>query len=892
MPSNTTFADEVAATRARLEAREAAKAEEAAAARAVVDHKLRKVARKKDREAAARRQLLAAFREHEERRKEAARREAAALRRRLVRAGSLVWGDAAASDDGSVASDASDGESTDTPMAAPYNRSLAAVMRDSGTHASGTSNYGGAAGDDDDELYSSDTDPLGSLVISHRLLRNGFSADLGEEREAEIKAALKEMAVIKRKRILGSVLRLQGWIRGLRERKALADQGVLPQGARFRAVPIVTDSGMRLPKVLIARPQPYAAKHLAFEVNGCDLVTLVELITQPNVARSDLTRLVLVTHTAFVTTHTLVTLLTLRFDCMPLSHVTYFVAHTLPGIQAKVFDVLGLWISDYFVSFADPESAAAKTLVAFLDRVADLHTCYCLKATRKLARKLKRKYLKRVESYAADRRGLGPLSANDAVAAPQSILIGSTTMAFSVLEVHALEVARQLTLLDFAAFHAIESVELLKQKWAKHPDECPNVIAAIERFNTEVAWAATEVLRGETTEVRAHAICLLLDVAANLSALHNYAGLMAIISALSCAAVDRLKWTWARVPEDYMTILADLRELMSMSHNYRAYRDVLRKSLPPLVPYLGVHLQDLVFIDDGNETRLAVPDSDDDDDDSDRGAAPLSSLMAADALAASDSDSDSDSDSEASAASKGRPIAPASPAAPVAPAANPLHDLFNIEKQRMTYNVICEVLAFQAKRYIFHPVDSIVAYLDSVPVMDDKAQYARSLEVEPRGWEPSRKDRRPIEHHPQEGSERPELDVVDARFMDEILSVMRRRHLDPGVVVVRKGDLGSSMYFVAEGVVTVELDSGKQFDLNQGAFFGEIALFLEQPRSATIRAKTDVVLLELTKTNLDPVLRKFPAMYMEFKRLGEERLASDHKGKPEIPKWMQKVSAM
>lgn len=39
---------------------------------------------------------------------------------------------------------------------------------------------------------------------------------------------------------------------------------------------------------------------------------------------------------------------------------------------------------------------------------------------------------------------------------------------------------------------------------------------------------------------------------------------------------------------------------MSTQQSFKNYRTALRDSSPPCLPYLGVHLSDLVFIEDGN----------------------------------------------------------------------------------------------------------------------------------------------------------------------------------------------------------------------------------------------------------------------------------------------------
>lgn len=109
-------------------------------------------------------------------------------------------------------------------------------------------------------------------------------------------------------------------------------------------------------------------------------------------------------------------------------------------------------------------------------------------------------------------------------------------------------------------------------------------------------------------------------------------------------------------------------------------------------------------------------------------------------------------------------------------------------------------------------------------------------------------------------------------------------------------------------MVSVELTDGRQVaSMNQGDFFGEIALFLQAKRTASIVAATEVEVLSLSKkgskvrclgrvafhslrADVDEVMRKYPDMYAQFKKLGEERLKGDKaKKNSEVPKWMKKV---
>jgi CRP-like cAMP-binding protein len=79
-----------------------------------------------------------------------------------------------------------------------------------------------------------------------------------------------------------------------------------------------------------------------------------------------------------------------------------------------------------------------------------------------------------------------------------------------------------------------------------------------------------------------------------------------------------------------------------------------------------------------------------------------------------------------------------------------------------------------------------------------------------------------------------------------------------GRVLMRQGDLGSEMFIIASGRVSVELDGKPRNDLGAGSWFGEIALLCEGPRTATV-------------TTADPS-RLFVVGHREFHALMDEML--------------------
>jgi MFS family permease len=80
-----------------------------------------------------------------------------------------------------------------------------------------------------------------------------------------------------------------------------------------------------------------------------------------------------------------------------------------------------------------------------------------------------------------------------------------------------------------------------------------------------------------------------------------------------------------------------------------------------------------------------------------------------------------------------------------------------------------------------------------------------------------------------------------------------------GETIFRQGDAGDHFYVIDEGLVDVVLDEKPPIELGPGQFFGEIALLRDVPRTATIRARTDVRLYALSRDAFIPAVTGFAA---------------------------------
>ena len=99
----------------------------------------------------------------------------------------------------------------------------------------------------------------------------------------------------------------------------------------------------------------------------------------------------------------------------------------------------------------------------------------------------------------------------------------------------------------------------------------------------------------------------------------------------------------------------------------------------------------------------------------------------------------------------------------------------------------------------------------------------------------------------------------------------------PGDTIVTAGEVGFQMYFISQGSVDV-LSADEQTvyaTLTAGQFFGEIALLLSMPRTATIRAREYCDLYRLDKENFDRVIQRYPDFAERINELAEKRQAEN-----------------
>uniref|UniRef100_A0A4W4EG54 Ral GEF with PH domain and SH3 binding motif 2 n=1 Tax=Electrophorus electricus TaxID=8005 RepID=A0A4W4EG54_ELEEL len=144
------------------------------------------------------------------------------------------------------------------------------------------------------------------------------------------------------------------------------------------------------------------------------------------------------------------------------------------------------------------------------------------------------------------------------------------------------------------------SQELASCGWNKKEkhSSAPNAVAFTRRFNQVSFWVVREILHAQTLKIRAEVLSLYIRTAKKLCDMNNLHAVMAVVSALQSAPIFRLNKTWALLSRKDKATFERLEYLMSKEDNYKRLRDYISsQSMTSCIPYLGMYLSDLTYID-------------------------------------------------------------------------------------------------------------------------------------------------------------------------------------------------------------------------------------------------------------------------------------------------------
>ncbi|KAJ3179356.1 hypothetical protein HDU87_002965 [Geranomyces variabilis] len=115
---------------------------------------------------------------------------------------------------------------------------------------------------------------------------------------------------------------------------------------------------------------------------------------------------------------------------------------------------------------------------------------------------------------------------------------------------------------------------------------------------------------------------------------------------------------------------------------------------------------------------------------------------------------------------------------------------------------------------------------------------------------------------------------IDDQIVGELSMLMEQALWKSGQTIIQSGQRADSMFFLASGEVDVLSEFGEQIDKARGpdAWFGEVALLQDVPRTATVRARTECSTFALKKDDFMASLKKNPSIAERIEETARERL--------------------
>ncbi|KAM3422547.1 hypothetical protein BST61_g45 [Cercospora zeina] len=343
----------------------------------------------------------------------------------------------------------------------------------------------------------------------------------------------------------------------------------------------------------------YDAKTDPPQLRGGTLTGLVEQLTRHDRLDSPFNNTFLLTYRSFTTGPELFEMLVKRWMIQPPAGVANqdlqtWVDKKQKPIRFRVVNILKSWFDNYWM---EPNDDVSRQLMQEVFKFAkDTVQSTSTPGAGPLMTSIEQ----RMRGHDASNKRL-VLTLNSQ--APQPI-IPKNMKKLKFLDIDALEFARQLTIIESKLYGKIKPTECLNKTWQKKlapgdPDPAENVKALILHSNQLTNWVAQMILTQADVKRRVVVIKHFVMIADKCRGLNNFSCLTSIISALGSAPIHRLNRTWSQVNARTTQSLESMRKLMGSTKNFNEYRDALHKANPPCIPFFGIYLTDLTFIEDG-----------------------------------------------------------------------------------------------------------------------------------------------------------------------------------------------------------------------------------------------------------------------------------------------------
>ncbi|CAF0844907.1 unnamed protein product [Rotaria sordida] len=364
---------------------------------------------------------------------------------------------------------------------------------------------------------------------------------------------------------------------------------------------------------------------------------------------------------------------------------------------------------------------------------------------------------------------------------------------WNILEMSSTMIAEQLTIVDADLLKRVLPYECLtiptggcsRRALNNNSNRILSTIdKTIEYFNAVVARVVATILKEQDEQNRAHVIEKWIDVAHQCRKLKNFSSLTAILNGLLSGCIYRLNTAWSHVKQDYQSILEELKNVFGSCADRKQARAILDKQLDEVrlmqpeytecaakythvttainatlgrkyrhkmardqqkltmlgtVPYLGLYLSDLTYIDSAYPNTIIIEDDN-------------------------------------------------------SPSCTSSKKLINFEKHRKQFEVLAQIKLFQSAANAYttlHPLPRFKAWFDNVRIYNDTESWELSYQIEPKEIiDNSQSQEQLLQNH---GS--PSLKSTSERFPSEVSlepRVISNNNENNGSMVISSTSLKSS----------------------------------------------------------------------------------------------------
>jgi len=137
------------------------------------------------------------------------------------------------------------------------------------------------------------------------------------------------------------------------------------------------------------------------------------------------------------------------------------------------------------------------------------------------------------------------------------------------------------------------------------------------------------------------------------------------------------------------------------------------------------------------------------------------------------------------------------------------------------------------------------------------------------------KDRETKSHHPF--PHLPLFSELNEQELQSLLPHIQSKTFMKNSLICQEGERGDSLFVISRGevAITKQTPGGKEVgvcNLREGDFFGEFGFFIDQKRHATVKAMTECEILEISRNELNEMIRVHPRLDEVLQNLFKERI--------------------